>query len=163
VTRTPHESKLMNLLRITATALLGWALGTAVAAGITPVAPVVDTSALPGLPPGWAELNPLRGNATAPTVGRQAFNQSCATCHGVDADGSRAPAPDLRRIGRACGRVQDAALKQRCLSDADHFFLKSVLKGKQKFGIEHMPAWEGVLDPAVVWSLRSFIETTGRP
>jgi mono/diheme cytochrome c family protein len=163
VTGHLNESTFMTLLKITALLLLGSTLGTATAAGITPVVPVVDTSTLPALPAGWAELNPLRGNAIAATVGRSAFNQSCATCHGMDADGSRAPAPDLRRIGRACGRVRDAALHQRCLSDADHFFLKSVLKGKQKFGIEHMPAWEGVLDPAVVWSLRSFIETTGRP
>ena len=75
---------------------------------------------------------------------------------------SRSPAPDLRRIGMACHRVMDPALRQRCQSDADHFFVKSVRYGKQKFGIVHMPPWDSVLEPALVWSLRSFVETAPR-
>ena len=126
-------------------------------------APVVDTSALPALQSGWAETNPYRGLPAAIAVGQSAFNQACARCHGHDADGSRAPAPDLRRVGGFCQRVTDAALRRRCDSDADYFFLKSVLKGKNKFGIEHMPAWEGVLEPAVIWSIRSYIERAPRP
>ena len=47
-------------------------------------------------------------------------------------------------------------------SDADHFFIQSVRYGKQKFGIVHMPPWDGVLEPALVWSLRSFVETAPR-
>ena len=74
----------------------------------------------------------------------------------------RSPAPDLRRIGMACQRVKDPALHQRCLSDADHFFVKSVRYGKQKFGIVHMPPWDSVLEPTLVWSLRSFVETAPR-
>lgn len=128
-----------------------------------PTAPKVDTSSLPAVAGGWAEINPLRGNPNAITVGREAFNQACAACHGVDANGSRSPAPDLRRMGRGCLRVQDAALRQRCQSDADHFFLKSVRYGKQKFGIVHMPPWEGVLEPSVVWSLRTFVENAPTP
>lgn len=124
--------------------------------------PPVDTSALPAIAPGWAEINPLRGNPQATSIGRQAFNQTCARCHGQDADGSRSPAPDLRRIGLSCRRVKDAALNQRCQSDADHFFVKSVRYGKQKFGIIHMPPWEGVLEPALVWSIRSFVESAPR-
>lgn len=127
------------------------------------VAPAVDTSALPALQPGWAEVNPYRGLPAAITVGQSAFHQACARCHGQGADGSRAPAPDLRRVGGFCQRVRDPALHQRCDADADQFFLKSVLKGKNKFGIEHMPAWEGVLEPSVVWSIRSYIERAGRP
>ncbi len=34
-----------------------------------------------------------------------------------------------------------------------------VLKGKTKAGIEHMPAWEGVLTPEVVWAIRTFVES----
>lgn len=124
--------------------------------------PPVDTSALPALAPGWAEINPLRGNPQAADIGREAFNQACARCHGQDADGSRSPAPDLRRIGLSCQRVKDAALNQRCQSDADHFFVKSVRYGKQKFGIIHMPPWEGVLEPTLVWSIRSFLESAPR-
>lgn len=124
--------------------------------------PDVDTAALPAIAPGWADLNPLRGNAEAAHIGRQAFNQTCARCHGENANGSRSPAPDLRRIGMACQRVKDPALRTRCQSDADHFFVQSVRYGKQKFGIVHMPPWDSVLDPALVWSLRSFVETAPR-
>lgn len=124
--------------------------------------PDVDTAALPAIPPGWAEVNPLRGNAEAARLGAQAFQQSCARCHGENANGSRSPAPDLRRIGLACKRVKDPALHQRCQSDADHFFVHSVRYGKQKFGIVHMPPWDSVLEPALVWSLRSFVETAPR-
>lgn len=125
--------------------------------------PDVDTSALPALAPGWADVNPLRGNETARLVGQSAFNQACARCHGQDANGSRSPAPDLRRIGRTCQKVKDPALHRRCQSDADHFFVQSVRYGKQKFGVVHMPPWEGLLDPATLWSIRSFVETAPRP
>ncbi len=124
--------------------------------------PDVDTSALPAIAPGWADVNPLRGNAEAARIGGQAFSQTCARCHGDNANGSRSPAPDLRRIGLACKRVKDPLLNQRCQADADHFFVKSVRYGKQKFGIVHMPPWDSVLEPALVWSLRSFVETAPR-
>lgn len=124
--------------------------------------PDVDTTSLPAIGPGWAVVNPLRGNTEAARLGAQAFEQSCARCHGENANGSRSPAPDLRRIGLACRRVKDPALHQRCQSDADHFFVQSVRYGKQKFGIVHMPPWDSVLEPALVWSLRSFVETAPR-
>ena len=143
--------------------LLGLSLTLATArADIDVKRPDVDTSALPSIAPGWAELNPLRGNADAARIGGAVFNQTCARCHGENANGSRSPAPDLRRIGMACQRVMDPALRQRCQSDADHFFVKSVRYGKQKFGIVHMPPWDSVLEPALVWSLRSFVETAPR-
>lgn len=125
----------------------------------TPQPPTVDLSALPKLEPGWADLNPLRGNQAAIEIGRSAYNQTCARCHGPDADGSRSPAPDLRRLGRSCGRVNDAALKQRCLSDVDYYFRYSVQNGKIKLGVEHMPPWDGILSPTVVWAIRTFIES----
>jgi cytochrome c553 len=124
--------------------------------------PAVDTSGLPALAAGWAEVNPLRGNALAIDIGREAFNQTCARCHGENANGSRSPAPDLRRIGSTCLRIQDAALKQRCQSDADHFFITSVRFGKQKFGIVHMPPWDTVLEPTLIWSLRTYVENAPR-
>lgn len=142
--------------------LLCFVLASPTAWADAPIAPKVDMATLPAIAGGWAEINPLRGNANAIIVGREAFNQACAACHGVDANGSRSPAPDLRRMGRGCQRVQDTALRQRCQSDADHFFVKSVRYGKQKFGIVHMPPWEGVLDPALIWSIRTFVENAPR-
>ncbi|WP_228529777.1 c-type cytochrome [Diaphorobacter caeni] len=123
------------------------------------VKPQVDAGALPASARTWDEPNPLRGNKDAAVIGRSAFNQACAQCHGADANGSRSPAPDLRRMGIGCRRIQDEALRQRCMGDADAFFMKSVRQGKQKFGIVHMPPWEGVLTPEVAWSIRSFVET----
>lgn len=152
----------MKAIGITAFVLAGWIAATSWATPTVPPAPVVDTSTLPALAPDWAVTNPYRSNANAAGIGRDAFNQACARCHGVDANGSGAAAPDLRRLGLACGRVRDDALKQRCLADVDHYFVQSVLKGKTRFGIEHMPAWEGVLEPNLIWSLKSFIETQAR-
>ena len=148
---------------VRALCLMGLALTLSAArADIEVKRPNVDTAALPTIGPGWADLNPLRGNPDAARIGGQAFNQSCGRCHGENANGSRSPAPDLRRIGLACKRVKDPALHQRCQADADHFFVHSVRYGKQKFGIVHMPPWDSVLEPALVWSLRSFVETAPR-
>ena len=133
------------------------------AEGIIVHAPDVDTSGLATLAQPDGDLNPYRGDPLAIEVGHAAFNQSCARCHGVDADASRAPAPDLRRIGRSCGRVRDAALKLRCQSDADHYFRNSVEKGKIKVGVEHMPAWKDTLSTELIWAIRSFVETARAP
>ena len=147
------------LFRATAVWLLGMALAVG-AQAIERVAPQVDTSPLPAQAQTWTEPNPLRGNAQAAAIGQTAFNQSCAKCHGENANGARAPAPDLRRIGTRCKRIEDDALRQRCLEDADAFFIKSVRYGRQKFGIVHMPPWEGVVSPELAWALRSYVETT---
>lgn len=127
------------------------------AQAVEQIKPQIDASALPAL--GWHEPNPLRGNAEAAAIGKAAFNQSCAVCHGQDAIGTRSPAPDLRRMGARCKGIEDAALRQRCQGDADAFFVKSVRYGKQKFGIVHMPPWDGLLSPELTWALRSFVET----
>lgn len=150
-------------LKLTLALALAWTAWSPARATTTPQAPEVDTRGLPALAPGWADHNPLREVPMAQAIGRQAYHQACARCHGVDADGSRAPAPDLRRIGKACQRLQDPVWRQRCLSDSDHFFVQSVRFGKKKFDIEHMPAWEGVLSPQVVWSIRSFVEHAPKP
>lgn len=135
-----------------------WAPSTAASMVARP--PDVDSSALPTLAEPDGEHNPYRGDAQAIAIGREAFNQSCAACHGVDADASRSPAPDLRRIGRACRRVTHPALQRRCHSDADYYFRTTVEKGKTKLGIEHMPPWKGVLSTELIWAIRSFVETT---
>ena len=152
------KTPLRKSLRIMAT--LAASLLTAHAAqAYEVVKPLVDTTSLPASAKTWDEPNPLRSNKDAAVIGRSAFNQACAQCHGADANGSRSPAPDLRRMGLGCRRIQDEALRTRCMGDADAFFVKSVRYGKQKFGIVHMPPWEGVLSPEVVWSIRSFVET----
>lgn len=135
--------------------------GQAARADIVVRAPDIDVSALPSLPAPDADPNPYRGDAGVIDIGRSAFNQTCAQCHGVDADAHASPAPDLRRVGRGCRRVPEPELKLRCLADADHYFLTSVEDGKTKVGIEHMPAWKNVLSRQVIWAIRSFVESAG--
>ena len=147
-----------TVMRILSLLLLATVLASQSASAFEIVRPQVDTAGLPAAAKTWEEPNPLRANKDAIAIGRSAFNQACAQCHGADANGSRSPAPDLRRMGRGCRRVQDMALRARCMGDADAFFIKSVRYGKQKFGIVHMPPWEGILEPEVVWAVRTFVE-----
>jgi mono/diheme cytochrome c family protein len=156
-----HRARVWALATLLTFSMFGTLLATQARAEV-PAPPIADTSTLPTVPAspeGWMEPNPLRGQPEAQRIGRDAFNQVCARCHGIDANGSRAPAPDLRRVGQACQRVSDPAWKARCLADADAWYSRSVRQGKKKFGIEHMPAWEGVLTPQLGWAIRSFIET----
>jgi mono/diheme cytochrome c family protein len=147
--------------------LAGW-LSLASAQGLDGMAkkddlivPQYDRKLLPPVGPVWQDSNPYRGHAAAETVntvGRSIFNQSCARCHGPDADGSLA-APDLRLIGRFCQRVPEPELKRRCLADADHHFSASVRYGKVRVGITHMPPWDQTLPQEAIWALRSFVES----
>jgi mono/diheme cytochrome c family protein len=121
--------------------------------------PVVDQSPLPPIEKGWARINPYRGLAVAIEIGGQTFAQTCARCHGPEADPAGHPAPDLRRLDLACRRILDPDLRSRCLSDNDVYFSKSVREGKTIVGSIHMPPWEKVLGPKLIWALRSYIET----
>jgi mono/diheme cytochrome c family protein len=125
------------------------------------VAPVVDQS---GLPPLGADLrtnptNPYRANARAVEVGQSAFSQSCARCHGVDANPAGAPAPDLRQLNRYCRRIGDSELQAACMADNDAYFNKTVASGKTIVGVMHMPPWKGVLNQELVWAIQAFIES----
>ena len=100
-------------------------------------------------------LEPLR----AADIGRTAFNQACARCHGIDAVNKGQVGPDLTKMDRACRRILDPAVQRLCVEDNDDFFLKSVQQGKVRVGVVHMPAWQDVLSPAAIWTLRTFLET----
>lgn len=121
--------------------------------------PTVDASGLPPLSKDWLETNPYRGNAEIAEIGHQIFSQTCQHCHGPDADGSRAPAADLRRLDAYCIRIEDASLRDWCLRDVDAYFLKSIRHGKKFVGTVHMPAWEGVLNQEQMWAIKTYIET----
>lgn len=150
-----HTLKIPALCAI---ALALWLVAAPTHAEIPTVKPTVDTSKLPKIENRDTDYNPYRNNPEAIAVGRDAFNQSCAVCHGVDADGSRMPAPDLRRIGRSCTRLVPGDWKRRCESDADYYFKHSVEEGKVKVGIRHMPAWKDLMSTEVIWAIRSFVE-----
>lgn len=137
--------------------LLACCLAFSAVAGEVAVAPVVDQS---GLPPLVAEVrgNPYRANARAIEVGQSAFNQSCARCHGVDANPAGAPAPDLRQLNRFCRRIGEAVVQAACLADNDAYFSKTVANGKTIVGVMHMPPWKNVLSPELVWAIQAFVE-----
>lgn len=120
--------------------------------------PVLEIPALSSLGSEWRPENPYRGDARAAAAGKSIFAQACQRCHGVEA-GGRGPAPDLRLLGKYCRRVADQELRSTCLRDADDYFRRSVLFGKVRLGIVHMPAWKDVLSQEMVWAVRSYIES----
>jgi cytochrome c-550 PedF len=126
--------------------LVGLALGAhrlAMAHGdVTPQA--VDTHELPALGDEWKTANPFRGNDIAIRIGKSAFNQNCARCHGLEAI-SGGIAPDLRRLP-----LDEAT---------DEYFQGSVRRGKVRNGNVYMPPFEGILNQEAVWSIRSYLVT----
>lgn len=125
------------------------------------VAPQVDASRLPALGKTWLAANPYRNQPAATeavAIGRDAYNQSCARCHGADASTNAAPAPDLRNLNRSCRRIADAELKAWCLRDNDAYFAKTVREGKTIVGVTHMPPWADVMPQEVAWSIQLFFE-----
>lgn len=135
--------------------LAGAACGVAQAAG-TPPPPE-----LPPLGDAWRTENPYRGDARAVAFGKTLYVANCLRCHGEEASG-RGPAADLRLVGRYCRQIADEPLRQRCARDADEYFRRSVLFGKVRLGIVHMPPWQDVLSQEAVWALRSYVETRGQ-
>ncbi len=109
---------------------------------VTPQA--VDTHELPQLGEAWLTANPFVGNATAIRIGKSAFNQNCARCHGLEAV-SGGIAPDLRRLPLD--------------PDTDEYFQGSVRRGKVRNGNVYMPPFEGVLSQEAIWAIRSYIVT----
>lgn len=146
-----------RLRRLLATLILG--AGPALANEVADPSVVVNTQSLPAITAATPPGNPYRGQARAIEIGRHAFNQACARCHGVDAVNKGQVGPDLLRMDRACSRIADPAIREMCVLDNDDFFLKSVQDGKTRVGVVHMPAWKDVLPPAAIWTIRSFLES----
>lgn len=122
---------------------------------------MVDIQALKNLGASWLNENPYRDDAAAIEVGRQAFVQACQRCHGPDALG-KGPGPNLRRLSAYCKRIVNASLQRECFGDNNAYFVKSVLKGKTRVGVVHMPPWEGVLSQEVLWALKAYYGFTPR-
>ncbi|WP_085316205.1 c-type cytochrome [Derxia lacustris] len=118
--------------------------------------------ALPALARDDIPGNPLRGQPAAIEAGQALFNANCARCHGADAVAFPAGGPDLRRLDAYCRRIEPGPLRELCRRDNDAYFLGSVLRGKTRVGVEHMPAWDGVLARDEIWSIRSWLETRMR-
>lgn len=119
-----------------------------------------DLTSLPPLGSEWRSHNPYRDNAAVAAVGRTIYLEACARCHG-DEQARGAPAPNLGRLDRYCRRITDASVRTLCLADVDDYFRRSVLFGKIRLGIEHMPAWQAVLSQEAVWALRTYVTQRG--
>lgn len=117
--------------------------GVALAHGdVTPQA--VDTSGLEPLGEEWRETNPYRGNPRAIEIGKSAYNQNCARCHGLGAV-SGGIAPDLRYLPPG--------------DEGDEWYKERVIQGVVRNGITYMPAFDGVLSQEALWAIRAWLET----
>ncbi len=102
----------------------------------------VDTKGLPEI---GIEVvtNPFSGNEKAIEIGKTAFNQNCARCHGLGAK-SGGIAPDLR-----------------LLTDGDDtYFLGMVRSGAVRNGSVFMPPFpEDIIPNSALWAIYSWLET----
>ena len=87
--------------------------------------------------------NPFSGNQKAIDVGKTAYNQNCARCHGLGAK-SGGIAPDLR-----------------LLTDGDdEFFLGMVRGGVVRNGNVYLPPFpEDIIPNSALWAIYSWLET----
>lgn len=104
----------------------------------------VDTTGLEPLGPEWRTENPFKGNAEAIKIGKSAYNQNCARCHGIDAI-SGGIAPDLRALDEN--------------AEGDAWFLNRIRKGAMINGDVKMPPFEKLMNQEAMWSIRAYIES----
>ncbi len=139
----------MMTKQIVAAGALAIGLGmSTLAFGHGDVAPQpVDTTGLEPLGDEWRAANPYRDNDTAITIGKAAYGQNCARCHGLDAV-SGGIAPDLRKLDR--GEL------------GDEWFQERVRNGAVRNGAVYMPKFalpEGPLSQEALWAIRSWLDT----
>jgi len=104
----------------------------------------VDTTGLDRLGEPWRESNPYRGNPVAIAIGKTAYGQQCARCHGLQGI-SGGLAPDLRTLPK------DA--------EGDKIFLPPLRNGVFRDGRTLMPKFQGVMSQEGMWAIRSWLDT----
>lgn len=121
--------------------------GVAIAHGDVNPQPV-DTTGLEDLGAEWKERNPYSGNEKAIEIGKSAYNQNCARCHGLGAV-SGGIAPDLRMLPHD--------------DDGDEWFIMRVREGAVRNGTTYMPIFAdtdgGPISQEALWSIRAWLET----
>ncbi len=105
---------------------------------------VVDTRELKQLGETWQMENPYRANVKAISIGKSAYNQNCARCHGLEAK-SGGIAPDLRKLPMD--------------KETDEYYIGSVRRGKVRNGAVYMPPFEGIMSQEGMWAIRAYVET----
>ncbi len=109
---------------------------------VTPQA--VDNAGLDPLGADWKKTNPYKDNKRAIEIGKSAYGQNCARCHGLEAV-SGGIAPDLRTL------PLDA--------ETDAYFVETVRKGRTRNGTVYMPPFEGTMSQEAMWAMRSWLNT----
>ncbi|MCS6986244.1 MAG: cytochrome c-550 PedF [Sphingomonadaceae bacterium] len=104
----------------------------------------VDVSRLPPLGAEWRRSNPYRGNPVAIEIGKSAYNQNCARCHGLEAI-SGGIAPDLRYL-----EPGDAG---------DEWYIERFHHGSARDGKVYMPAFGETLGQEAGWAICAWLET----
>ncbi len=110
----------------------------------SPAPQPVDTTGLDPLGDAWRDTNPYRGNLVAIRIGKSAYNQQCARCHGIGAVAGGL-APDLRFLPK------DA--------EGDKVFLPLIRHGAYRDGRALMPKYEGDMSQEAMWAIRSWLDT----
>lgn len=118
-----------------------WAHGdvTPQAIDITGLEPIKDSDT------SWVDTNPYSGNERAIEIGKHAFAQNCARCHGIDAI-SGGIAPDLRE-------------KLPLGQEGDDIFKERMVNGAIRNGVTYMPKFDGILKQEGLWAIRTWLET----
>lgn len=104
----------------------------------------VDISGLKPLGEEWLDENPYRGDERAIEVGKSAYAQNCARCHGLDAI-SGGIAPDLRELEPGM--------------DGDEWYKYRVQNGAERNGVPYMPRMADFLSQEALWAIRAWLET----
>ncbi|MDD2291797.1 MAG: cytochrome c-550 PedF [Aliarcobacter sp.] len=124
-------------LALLATSILAFGHGS-----VTPQA--IDTKELKQLGEKWLEKNPYEGDQKAIAIGKYAYSENCARCHGLDGV-SGGIAPDLRYL--------EAGV------EGDQWFMERIRGGAVRNGNVYMPPFEGVLNQEAMWAIRAYLIT----
>ena len=104
----------------------------------------VETPGLEKLGDEWRASNPYRGNERAIEIGKSAYTQNCARCHGIGAV-SGGLAPDLRFLEKG--------------DEGDKAYLPPMRHGVYRDGRTMMPKYEGILSQEAIWAIRAWLDT----
>ena len=124
-------------LALLATTILAFGHGS-----VTPQA--IDTKSLKQLGTEWLSENPYKGDEKAIALGKYAYSENCARCHGLDGV-SGGIAPDLRSL-------EDGI-------EGDEWYMERARGGAVRNGNVYMPPFEGVLDQEAMWAIRAYLIT----
>ena len=106
---------------------------------ITGLEPIKDSDTT------WVDTNPYSSNERAIEIGKHAFAQNCARCHGIDAI-SGGIAPDLRE-------------KLPLGQEGDEIFKERMINGAIRNGVTYMPKFDGIVKQEGLWAIRTGLET----